>query len=80
MEELVQALKSGNDIQGDKKPAATKATLPREYILLRDRLSLLFKTSVQMTCSPKGKGKISIPFNNEEELETIMNAIDGIKG
>jgi ParB family chromosome partitioning protein len=32
-----------------------------------------------MTYSSKGKGKISIPFANEQELENIMNAIDGIK-
>ena len=31
-----------------------------------------------MTCSPKGKGKISIPFDNEEQLEHIMNALDSI--
>ena len=29
-----------------------------------------------MTCSPKGKGKISIAFDNEEQLERIMNALD----
>ena len=79
VEEMVQLLKSGNDLQNIKKPAEAKALLPKEYVLLRDRLSLLFKTKVQMTCSPKGKGKISIPFNNEEELEQIMKAIDGIK-
>jgi ParB family chromosome partitioning protein len=76
---MVQLLKSGNDLQNIKKPAEAKALLPKEYVLLRDRLSLLFKTKVQMTCSPKGKGKISIPFSNEEELEQIMKAIDGIK-
>ena len=80
VEEMVQMLKNGNDIQSIKKSAGTKAILPREYVLLRDRLSMLFKAKVEMTCSPKGKGKISIPFNNEEELEHIMNAIDGIKG
>ena len=32
-----------------------------------------------MTCSPKGKGKISIAFENEEELERIMNVLDGKK-
>ena len=79
VEEMVQLLKSGNDLQNIKKPAEAKALLPKEYVLLRDRLSLLFKTKVQMTCSPKGKGKISIPFSNEEELEQIMKAIDGIK-
>ena len=79
VEELVQQLKNGNDIQSIKRPEGVKAKLPREYMLLRDRLSLLFKTKVEMTCSPKGRGKISIPFNNEDELEMIINAIDGIK-
>ncbi len=32
-----------------------------------------------MTCSPKGKGKISIPFANEAELERIMNLFDKLK-
>ena len=79
VEELVQLLKNGNDIQSKKRPEGVKAKLPREYMLLRDRLSLMFKTKVEMTCSPKGRGKISIPFNNEDELEMIINAIDGIK-
>jgi len=78
VEELVQQLKNGNDIQSIKRPEGVKAKLPREYMLLRDRLSLMFKTKVEMTCSPKGRGKISIPFNNEDELEMIINAIDGI--
>ena len=80
VEELVQSVKNGYDIQASRKPVVTKVQLPTEYILLRDRLSGLFKTKVQMTCSQKGKGKITIPFDNEEELERIMNAIDGIKG
>lgn len=80
IEEMVQAIKNGNDIQEVKKPSAGKSALPSEYVLLRDRLSMLFNAKVQMTCSPKGKGKISIPFDNEEELEQIMNIIDGIKG
>ena len=79
VEELVQQLKNGNDIQSIKRSEAVKAKLPREYMLLRDRLSLMFKTKVEMTYSPKGRGKISIPFNNEDELEMIINAIDGIK-
>ena len=79
VEELVQQLKNGNDIQSIKRPEGVKAKLPREYMLLRDRLSLMFKTKVEMTYSPKGRGKISIPFNNEDELEMIINAIDGIK-
>ncbi|MGN0081084.1 MAG: chromosome partitioning protein ParB, partial [Bacteroides fragilis] len=29
--------------------------------------------------SEKGKGKISIPFSNEEELERIMEIFDSLK-
>ncbi|MBO4719235.1 MAG: ParB/RepB/Spo0J family partition protein [Prevotella sp.] len=80
VEEMVQMLKKGKDIQTIKTTISSKTQLPREYIILRDRLANLFKTKVDMTCSPKGKGKICIPFANEEELERIMNAIDGING
>ena len=45
--------------------------------MLRQRLADLFRTKVQMTCSPTGKGKISIAFANEGELEYIMNVLDG---
>ena len=31
------------------------------------------------TCSEKGKGKISIPFSNEEELERIIGILDTLK-
>ena len=75
VEELVQQLKNGEDVLGGKKPGA-KSQLPPEYDMLRQRLSDFFQTKVQMTCSPKGKGKISISFANEEELERIMNVLD----
>lgn len=78
IEELVQIIKNGNDLQSAKKVAGVKPQLPHEYMILRDRLSNLFGTRVQMTCSPKGRGKISIPFADEDELERIMNAIDKI--
>lgn len=80
VEELVQAFKNDNDVQAPPKNSPTKTQLPAEFSILRDRLSELFNTKVQMACSPKGKGKITISFDNEEELERIMNAIDGIKG
>ena len=78
VEELVQAIKSGETITQAKKQVAPNQ-LPLEYSILRDRLSALFKVKVQMTCSPQGKGRISIPFSNEEELEQVMNIIDKMK-
>ena len=77
VEELVQQLKNGEDVLGGKKHAAgAKSQLSQEYDMLRQRLSDFFQAKVQMTCSPKGKGKISISFANEEELERIMNVLD----
>ena len=80
VEEIVQSLKSGDDIKTAKGKIASKSTLPEEFNVLRDRLAQFFQTKVQMTCSPKGKGKISIQFDNEEQLERIMNALDGANG
>ena len=79
VEEMVQILKNGENLQTVKKTAATTTQLPLEYSILKDRLGNLFKVKVQMTCSPQGKGKICIPFANDEELEHIMNIIDKMK-
>ena len=80
VEELIQALKSGEDVKTAKGKIASKAQLPEEFNILKNRLSSFFQAKVQMTCSPTGKGKISILFDSEEELERIMNALDGANG
>ena len=77
VEEMVQMMKKGESLQDTKKAFANKAQLPEEFETLRKRMADLFRTKVQMTCSPTGKGKISIAFANEEELEYIMNVLDG---
>ena len=79
VEELVQALKNGEDVKTARGRIAGKERLPEEFNILRSRLSQFFQTQVQMTCSAKGKGKITIPFDNEEQLEHIMNALDSAK-
>ncbi len=80
VEELVQALKSGEDIVTAKTKIVSREKLPEEFNVLRNRLAQFFQAKVQMTCSPKGKGKISIQFDNEEQLERIMNALDRANG
>jgi len=49
-----------------------------EYDELKSRLSQLFGTKVQFSCNEEGKGKISIPFKNDEELANIMELMDKI--
>ena len=80
VEEMVQALKSGDDVKTAKGKIQSQTKLPEEFNILRDRLSQFFQAKVQMSCSPKGKGKITIQFDNEEQLEYIMNTLDGANG
>lgn len=79
VEEIAKHLNSGEDVTLGKKVIASKTQLPEEFNALKDRLSSLFSTKVQMTCSPKGKGKISIPFANADELGHIMEMLDKMK-
>ncbi len=79
VEDVVRRLKSGEDVEIGKKKIAAKAKFPEEYGVLKERLSTFLKTPVTMNVSPSGKGKISIPFKNEEELEHIMNVFDKLR-
>lgn len=79
VEELAQKLKNGEDIQSGKKIIVTKTPMSEEITRIRQRLCDFLDAKVQMTCSPKGKGKISIPFANEEELARIMATFDKLK-
>lgn len=46
---------------------------------LKEGLSRFFGAKVQLTCTDKGRGKISIPFANEADLERIMGIFDRMK-
>jgi ParB family chromosome partitioning protein len=80
VEEMVKSLTEGEAVKsGSKKlKPAGNGKLPEEFNVLKTKLSDFFKTSVQLTCSNKGKGKISIPFTSEEELERIMEIFDSL--
>ncbi len=80
VEEMVKALQDGETVKsGSRKIEPRRSRLPEEYDTLKQQLAAFFKTKVQLTCSDKGRGKISIPFSNEEELERIMTIFDSLK-
>ena len=74
VEEMVKEVKAS-------KPSAKKSgkSIPTEYEPLKKQLAAFFQTDVLLTCNPKGKGKIAITFNNEEELERIITLLDRLK-
>ena len=49
------------------------------FHLLKDHLSRFFNTKVQLACNEKGKGRITIPFTSEEELERLIGLLDKLK-
>lgn len=79
VEEMVSLLKNGEEISTGTKKIVAKQQLPEEFNVLKDRLSDFLNTKVQFTYNPKGKGKISIPFNSEEDLERILILFDKLK-
>ena len=79
VEEMVQKLKNGEDIVSGKKKIASKLQLPEEIASLRQQVGEMFNAPVQVTLSATGKGKISIPFNDEKDLERIRTILGKLK-
>jgi ParB family chromosome partitioning protein len=87
VEELVRGIAAAGEAPL-KKPVREEAStgksrrspmLPEEYKLLKDHLSHFFQTKVQLAYNESGKGKISIPFSSEEELERLMSLFDKLR-
>ena len=75
VEEMVQMLKSGENVQTAKKKIVAQTQLPDEVGQLKDKLSSILQTKVQVTYGAGGKGKISIPFGSDEELKRLLSII-----
>ena len=81
IEEMVKELSQGGSVKSKegKRIRQKGSNLSSEYGALRNSLSKFFQTKVQLTCAETGKGKITIPFANEEELERIIGIIDKLR-
>ncbi|MDD6130050.1 MAG: ParB/RepB/Spo0J family partition protein [Prevotellaceae bacterium] len=80
VEEMVKELSEGGSVKSSTGRIRQKGSnLGAEYNVLKESLSRYFQTRVQLTCSDKGKGKISISFSNEQELERIVELFDQLK-
>lgn len=73
VENIIRDMKEGN-VPVPK--AKENRKLDDTYHQLKKHLTQFFQTPVQLTCSAKGNGKISIKFKNEQELERIMSILD----
>lgn len=75
VEEIVRKVKEGEVVSPKQKGGAVKKQ-DEAFCQLKKHLTQFFKTPVQLTCSAKGSGKISIKFKDENELERIIAIFD----
>ena len=83
VEEMVKALNAGEPLASLKKQAARPKPAPAraegDFALLKEHLAQYFRTPVQLTCNARGKGKITLTFENEQDLERIIALFDKLK-
>ena len=77
--QVEELAKTANSETASAESTRRGASLSKEYDLLKKHLSSVFRTKVQFSCDKQGKGKISFPFKNEEELERLITIFDRIK-
>jgi len=75
VEEIVRDFNSeDNNGSTPKKPK-----FPKEYDSLKRQLDHIFKARISFSMNDKGKGKITIPFSSEKDLERIVKIIENQK-
>jgi ParB family chromosome partitioning protein len=78
VEELVRLFLETGHFDDHTTKTANPVKNLKEFDELKSQLSQVFGTKIQFTCNPEGKGKISIPFTNDEDLARIMDLFDKI--
>ncbi len=76
VEEIVRDLNSGETKEPTKK---ANHKFPKEYQPVKTQLDKIFNTHIDFSMNDKGKGKISIPFKSEKDLERIVKIIENQK-
>ncbi len=72
-------MNAGTDTPASANKAAAKKPNSADFNVLKAHLSKSFGVPVSFACGNDGKGKITFPFKNEEELERIIRIFDTLK-
>lgn len=75
VEELAKAAAVG-ELPGKPAKKQPESAENHDFDLLRNHLSAKFKTQVKFTCDRRGRGNITIPFSDEDELQRIISIFD----
>lgn len=77
--QVEQRAKEMNEEGSTEPKAPAEKVNNADYDVLKQHLSKSFGVAVSFACNKDGKGKISFPFKNEEELERIIRIFDTLK-
>lgn len=80
VEELAKQANETDQKQTEKKEPKAENLIEnlKAYTDIKSQLSRVFGTEIKFICNTKGKGKIEIPFANDNEMARIMDLLDKI--
>ncbi|MBD5193786.1 MAG: ParB/RepB/Spo0J family partition protein [Paramuribaculum sp.] len=76
VEQLAKEMQEG--VNAGKEVRPRQSVPNHDFDILREHLSQRFQTQVQFSCDRSGKGRITFPFKNEDELEKLITIFDAI--
>ena len=77
-EELVRLAASGEIDEKHLKKEKQHTIMPEEYETLCRELNEKFNAKVKLSYNEKGKGKVTIPFDSDDDLMRLMSLFDKI--
>ena len=77
-EELVRLAAVGGDVEQPTKKEKERAIMPEEYDALCRELKDKFNAKVKLSYNENGKGKLTIPFDSDDDLLRLMSLFDKI--
>lgn len=79
VEELAKAYQRGETpAAADKTKGSGSRYTGSDFDILKKHLSSVFNTKVQFSCDKSGKGKITFPFKDDDELERLITIFDNL--
>lgn len=78
VEQMVKEINAKAASQDDEE-RAKPAYSSRDFDYLKKHLSSTFGTTVQFSCDRNGKGKITFPFKDDDELAKLITIFDKLK-
>lgn len=79
VEQRAKQMQEASNKENQQQDNSDKPSYVKDYVILQKHLTKAFGVPVKFSCDPSGKGRITFPFTNEEQLEKIISIFDNLK-